>query len=75
MAVAESILRRLAARDPRAFISFLGKTVARLLQPDAGLELEAQRVFRSVEEIRDDLRQKGVPVPDSLFDALARPGT
>ena len=59
---------KLAIRDPRAYMSFLGKTITRLLQPDAGLELKAQRAVRSVEDIRDDLRRKGIPVPDSLFE-------
>ena len=42
--------------------------MARLLPSDTGLELEAEKVVRSVEEIRDDLRRKGINVPLSLFD-------
>jgi hypothetical protein len=57
-------VEHIAEREPKAFLAFLGKVIGKLVPPDEGLELEAEKVFATFEDMEQELRRRGLPVPD-----------
>ena len=57
---ATAYFRLVAEREPVAFMKFLGQVLGKYLPHESSTDVEAEKVYRSPEELRQALRERGI---------------